>query len=90
MVNAELESLRRQIDTIDADIVELLASRFRITAQVGELKARDGLAAVDSAREARQQARYRELAELHGLNPELLVNVFRQVIAQVVVNHRAA
>ena len=32
MVNAELESFRRQIDKIDADIVELLADRFRITA----------------------------------------------------------
>lgn len=90
MDNAELESLRRQIDTIDADIVELLASRFRITAKVGELKARHQLAAVDSARESRQQSRYRELAELHGLNPEMVVSVFRQVIDQVVANHRAA
>ncbi|CAN5870175.1 hypothetical protein BH11PSE8_BH11PSE8_10970 [soil metagenome] len=90
MVNAELESLRRQIDTIDADIVELLASRFRVTQKVGELKARQGLEAIDPARESRQQTRYRELAALHGLNTSLVVSLFRQVIAQVVEDHRAA
>lgn len=69
MVNAELESFRRQIDKIDADIVELLADRFRITAEVGQLKARKGLEAVDPARESSQQTTYRHSPSCTGSTP---------------------
>ena len=59
----ELLALRGSIDNIDAALIYLLAERFKCTQQVGRLKARLALPAADPAREARQIARLRSLAE---------------------------
>jgi chorismate mutase len=90
MVNPEtvLQALRAEIDEVDAKIVGLLAERFRVTGEVGKLKARHALAAVDPRREAAQEARFRELARQRGLNPDLVVRIFRAIIDEVVENHR--
>ena len=48
----ELLRLRMSIDNMDAALVHLLAERFKITQQVGELKAAHGLPPADPAREA--------------------------------------
>ena len=58
----ELLRLRGSIDNMDAALVHLLAERFKVTQQVGELKARHGLPPADPAREAEQIARLRALA----------------------------
>jgi chorismate mutase len=90
ITHPELETLRADIDAIDAQIVTLLASRFRITSKVGQLKARHALDPVDPDREAVQEARFRALAQANGLKPELVVGIFRSVIDEVIVNHRDA
>jgi len=88
MFPPELQSLRTDIDDIDEKLVDLLACRFRLTSQVGELKALHGLDAVDPEREAAQAARFRELAQRRDLNPDLVNRVFRSVIDEVVKNHK--
>jgi len=88
MVQPTLESLRAEVDEVDARIVDLLALRFRITSEIGRLKAAQSLEPVDREREARQEARFREMAQRNGLNPDLVVNLFRGIIDEVVSNHR--
>jgi len=79
---------RAEIDVIDEQLVDLLASRFRATAQVGIVKKELDLPPVDAAREARQSAAHRALAERHGLAPEFIVSLFRVIIDEVVSHHR--
>lgn len=50
----ELARARASIDNLDAALVHLLAERFKITRQVGQLKASLGLAPADPAREEQQ------------------------------------
>lgn len=88
MPEQTLAELRASIDRIDHQIVDLLASRFAATEQVGKLKVAEGLAAVDKAREIQQQEQYRQLAIANGLNPDLVLHIFRLVIDEVVANHR--
>jgi chorismate mutase len=90
MTNHELQLLRAEVDNVDAKIVDLLANRFRITSQIGKLKAVHALDAVDLAREAEQETRFRELAQRNGLNADLVVRVFRSIIDEVVSSHRQA
>ena len=88
-VTAELVRLRASIDNMDAALVHLLAERFKITQQVGELKAAHGLPPADPVREAQQIARLRALAEEARLDPEFAEKFLGFVVAEVVRHHEA-
>ena len=60
----ELVVLRGAIDNMDAALIHLLAERFRITREVGRLKAECGLPPADPAREAEQIARLLSLIHI--------------------------
>ena len=86
---AELRRLRDSIDNMDAARVHLLAERFKITQQVGVLKAAQGMPAADPDREAQQIARLRRLAEEARLDPEFAEKFLNFVVAEVVRHHEA-
>jgi chorismate mutase len=88
-VQSELLRLRASIDNMDAALVHLLAERFKITQQVGELKAANGLPPADPEREAQQIARLRALAEEARLDPEFAEKFLGFVVAEVVRHHQA-
>ena len=88
-VTAELGRLRDSIDNMDAALVHLLAERFKITQQVGVLKAEHGLPPADPAREAQQIARLRSLAVEARLDPEFAEKFLTFVVAEVVRHHEA-
>src|SRR5215217_7377137 len=81
---AELRRLRDSIDNMDAALVHLLAERFKITQQVGELKARHGLSPADPEREAHQIARLRALAADAKLDPDSSEKSLNFVVAEFV------
>ena len=88
-VSAELLRLRGSIDNMDAALIHLLAERFKITQQVGVLKAEHGLPPADPAREAQQIARLRSLAVEARLDPEFAEKFLTFVVAEVVRHHEA-
>lgn len=86
-VTAQLTSLRRSIDNIDAALIHMLAERFKATQQVGTLKAEHGLPPADPEREKRQIARLRGLAEESHLDPAFAEKWFNFVVAEVIHHH---
>ena len=85
-----LAGYRKSIDNIDAALIHILAERFRITQAVGLHKARNALPAADSAREERQIARLRALAEQAELDPEFGEKFLRFIIDEVIRHHERA
>lgn len=88
-VSQELDRLRSSIDNMDAALVHLLAERFKITQEVGRLKADHGLPPADPAREASQIARLRALAVESHLDPEFAEKFLTFVVSEVVRHHEA-
>jgi chorismate mutase len=87
-VPEQLLEIREKIDAVDRKLVLLLAERFALTNRVGHLKARNQLQAVDPDREARKLEALRALSREHDLNPDLVADLFTQIMAEVVKNHR--
>ena len=85
-----LAGYRKSIDNIDAALIHILAERFRITKAVGLHKARKALPPADPAREERQIARLRALAEQAQLDPEFGEKFLRFIIDEVIRHHQGA
>jgi len=83
-----LAILRARIDALDESWVEILAQRFRVTEEIGNLKKAGNLPPVDQKREAGQMERVRQAARRHGLREEVAVKVLRTLIDEVVMNHK--
>ena len=89
-VAAELAGIRESIDNIDAALIHMLAERFKFTQKVGTLKANNDLPPSDPAREARQVARLRALAEEANLDPTFAEKWFHFVVEEVIHHHEQA
>ena len=88
--DAALAAFRASIDNIDAALIHILAERFRITQAVGAFKAANHLAPSDPAREDRQIARLRKLAEDAQLDPDFGEKFLRFIIDEVIRHHERA
>ncbi len=79
---AELTALRDQIDEVDKALLDLLAKRPELVAEVGEVKSKYGLPIYVPEREAAMLASRREEAAALGVPPDLIEDVLRRVMRE--------
>jgi chorismate mutase/prephenate dehydratase len=74
-----LDELRKQIDEIDRQIVELIASRQQVSIEIGKGKQATRQVIEDREREKTVLRRVRELAREKGISPSDVEAIYRQV-----------
>ncbi|EKN3347734.1 bifunctional chorismate mutase/prephenate dehydrogenase [Yersinia ruckeri] len=79
---AELTALRDQIDEVDKALLDLLAKRLSLVAEVGEVKSRFGLPIYVPDRESAMLASRRKEAEALGVPPDLIEDVLRRIMRE--------
>lgn len=81
--DTSLDAIRREIDSIDDQILSLLMQRATATARVKATKAHDGSIASSPFRPAREAAMMNRLIGEAGsaLNPEFLVRLWRVILS---------
>ncbi|HEX4953541.1 MAG TPA: prephenate dehydratase domain-containing protein [Thermoanaerobaculia bacterium] len=83
-MNSALDGLRRQLDQIDDQLLELLAARRGVVDRVAAVKAQQGVAVRDRLREAEIFARLCERAGQLGLERRTVAALLRRVLADSV------
>lgn len=76
----DLDELREEIETIDRDIVELIAQRTYVAESVAAVKQERDIPTVDEQQEERVMERAAENAELFDVDANLVKAIFRLLI----------
>jgi len=76
----KLADYRHQIDAIDGQLVDLLAQRLAVTAQVGQLKSSVGMPIYAPERETKLLHQRRAQALEQGISPELVEDILRRIM----------
>lgn len=77
-----LAPLRQQIDALDSELVQLLAKRAKVTAEVGRIKQQFGLPVYMPEREQALLKARRQQAEASQVSPELVEDVLRRIMRE--------
>lgn len=75
----KLEELRKKIDSVDDDIVRLIAWRVKLAEQVGKEKKKQGQQIEDRQREERILEHIKKVAGTEGINQTDIEGIYRQI-----------
>lgn len=75
-----IKNLRQKIDTLDKDIVKLLAERIKIAEKIGQEKLEQGKEIIDISRENEVLDRVKALAGHEKISPDDVERIYRQII----------
>lgn len=76
----KLNTLRRRIDDVDSQLIQLLKLRNELTGAVGDVKSQTGMPIYVPSRESELIEARRAQAESIGLSPDLAEDILRRII----------
>jgi chorismate mutase len=75
-----LESRRKKIDEIDAEIVEILARRMKVVDELIDYKKNKNMDIFDQERELQIISNVRKIAERENLDPDFIEEIFSKIL----------
>lgn len=78
----ELKRIRNEIDSVDQEIVMLLAKRLKLAKKAADFKKANNMNFIDAAREKEIIARQTELAIKNGLRPEYVTKIYTVILEE--------
>jgi chorismate mutase len=79
-MSEELNVIRTEIETIDRELISLIARRVSLAKQVGAVKREEGLPTLDPQREAEVVSRAGRMARNAGLDEESVRSIFWHLV----------
>ena len=76
MTENKLENLRKEIDKIDSEIIQLLAKRFEIVKQIGVFKKENKLDVIDNRRFQKVLEKVANIAEKQGISKDFINDIY--------------
>ena len=84
-----LEELRKEIDEIDQQILEILVKRIDIVKQIGELKNIQNMPIIDEERREKLLESISQRAKVFNLSEEFVKKLFKEIHDHAVeIQHR--
>ena len=77
--NLRLEQLRHQIDSLDTEIVDMIARRMELSEQIGTIKKENNLTVYQPNRWREIVATCTNRADKHSLNAELVLGIYEKI-----------
>ena len=84
----KLFHLRKKIDSLDRQLLNILKNRFEVTHRIGILKKSAELPIEDKLREEKQFSNLAKEAKKLGLESQLVQDIFRTILKEVKKKHR--
>ena len=81
-----LAELRAQIDSLDEELLQLLAKRLNVVHKIGEVKQQHGVPIYVPQRESEMLQKKREAATKLGLSPNLIEDILRRIMRESYVS----
>ena len=78
--NRDLQNLRKRLDKITEEIINLVSERKEIASSIGELKRKSALPILDKRREEKVLEKARDIAEKKGVKPSLAEKILKLLI----------
>ncbi len=75
-----IEDIREAIDMIDRQLIGLLSNRFGYVKEIVKYKKHDKESIIAKDRYDKVLKKRRELAEIHGLNPDVIEDIYKRLI----------
>ena len=76
----EIETLRKEINKLNLEIVAMLSERVDVALRIGEVKKKYGRPIVDRKREAKVYQQVRRAAAENGIAADGVERIFREII----------
>ncbi|HID16935.1 TPA: prephenate dehydratase [Candidatus Bathyarchaeota archaeon] len=76
-----IKALRKDVDKLDAELVQLLKRRVELAKKISKIKKEANLPIHDPVRERKILSRVEKLAEKEGLNVEEVTGIYRKIMA---------
>lgn len=78
----KIEELRKDIDKLDNQIIELIRKRFALVSKVADYKKKNDIPVEDSEREKKLLESKKELAAELGIDSNLIEKIFNELLEE--------
>lgn len=78
----ELEDLRKQIDELDCELLEVISRRLALMPRVADVKREQNASVNQEDRERELMANMRKMAQEREMSPDFVERIMREIIAE--------